>query len=87
MEKERSRSRTMDDALRQSLRVDAAAARPPWWCPRDVTTMAPMSTLTKRKNAAPGLIQDDSGHPDKKYSTTAIDRSVSSSPLSFFALS
>jgi hypothetical protein len=27
--------------------------------------------LTKRKNAAPGLIQDDSGHPDK-YSVAIL---------------
>jgi hypothetical protein len=49
----------MDDALRQSLRVDAPCS------PRDVTTMAPTSTLHSRNNAAPGLIHADSGHHDK----------------------
>jgi hypothetical protein len=55
----------MDDALRHSLRVDAAA-RPPALSPRDdVTTMAPTSTLHTRNSAAPGLIQDDVGHHDE----------------------
>jgi hypothetical protein len=60
MEKDRSRPRTMDDALRQSLRVDAPCSPR-----REVTTMAPTSTLHSRNNAAPGLIHADSGHHDK----------------------
>jgi hypothetical protein len=61
MENDRILSRTIDEALRQSLRLDAAGDPPPGWN-RDVTTMAPTRTLKKTNITAPGLIHAGSGH-------------------------
>jgi hypothetical protein len=57
-EKDRRRSRTMDDALRRSRLRVVDAARPPspcWARDRDVTAIAATSAFSKRKHATPGL--------------------------------
>ncbi len=77
-EKDRSRSMTMDDALRVSLRlVDDGGGGGACSCARDDTATAPTTTVNRTNHAAPGLSHGGSGHHhndgDDDDSTAAID--------------